>query len=59
MDYVIHKTLETKEEELTFNFEKQGSRMFSQKLLTYPDFADYIALIFEGIKQVRKVFDRL
>ena len=55
----MYETLEKKEEELPFHFEKQGNRKFSHKLLTYLDLTDYIALVFEGIKQIHKVFDRL
>ena len=55
----MYENLERREEEIPFKLEKQGSKKFSPKVLTYLYFAGYIILIFEEIKKAYEVLERL
>ena len=59
-DYdVMYETLERREEEIPFKLEKQGSKKFSPKVLTYLYFPGHIILIFKETKKAHKVLERL
>ena len=59
LDYVMHQTLEGREEELGFQLERRKSRRIGPKVITDLDFADDIALITEEIHQAQEMLDAL
>ena len=55
----MYENLERREEEIPFKLEKQGSKKFSPKVLTYLYFAGHIILIFEETKKAYEVLETL
>lgn len=54
-DYVMHKTLNEREEDVSFILERRRSKRVAPKILTTLDSADGIALISEEIHQTQEV----